>query len=61
MDKEPLEAQSTEQWTLDQLLERSLQEMRKSLGVPQVVEADKPKPVTDSIETSKDAKGDVNA
>ena len=61
MDKEPLEAQSTEQWTLDQLLERRLQEMRKMLGVPQVVEADKPKPVTDIIETSKDTKGDINA
>ena len=40
--QEPLIPQSTEHWTLDQLLARSLEEMRKNLGVPpEVVSANK--------------------
>ena len=44
MDKEPLEAQETTRMTFDELLELSLQEFKKSLGLPSnIVEADPPK------------------
>ncbi len=65
MDKEPIEAQNVEHWTIDQLFERSLEAMHKRLGVsPLVVEADKPKPearqdhVTDVSESIKDVEED---
>jgi hypothetical protein len=59
MNEEPLIPQSTEYWTLDQLLTYSLTEMRKRLGVPKVVvEADKAQPdhVTDSTKVIEDKK-----
>lgn len=44
MDKEPLEAKEVQHWTFEQLLERSLDELRKSLGVPKVIEVERIKP-----------------
>jgi type IV secretory pathway VirB4 component len=56
MDKEPIIPQRVEHWTLEQLFERSLDELRKSLGVPKVIEADKIKQVTDDSKVIKDTK-----
>ncbi len=47
MDKEPLEAKDVQHWTCDPdccNLERSLDELRKSLGVPKVIEVERIKP-----------------
>jgi hypothetical protein len=55
MDKEPLEAKEVQHLTLDQLLERSLDELRKSLGVPKVIEADKPNQLTTEQQAEIDA------
>lgn len=59
MNDEPLEAQSVEHWTLDQLLARSLEEWKKRLGLPsKIVDA---KPSDQSAEVSKlitDVKGE---
>ncbi|HEX3640139.1 MAG TPA: hypothetical protein VHV10_02490 [Ktedonobacteraceae bacterium] len=54
---EPLEAKEVQHLTLDQLFELSLQELRKSLGVPKVVEADKIKQVIDSSKTEDTKEG----
>lgn len=52
MNKEPIIPQSVEHWTFDQLLARSLEEWKKSLGLPSnIVEAEKPK--NHSAEDSK--------
>jgi hypothetical protein len=52
MDKEPLIPQSVEHWTLDQLLSRSLEEWKKSLGLPsKIVEAEQHK--NHSADTNK--------
>jgi hypothetical protein len=42
--------------TLDQLFERSLDELRKSLGIPKVIEADKIKQVIDDSKAAEDTK-----
>jgi hypothetical protein len=55
MDKEPLEAKEVQHLTLDQLFERSLDELRKSLGVPKVVEADKIQRLTAEQQAEIDA------
>lgn len=53
MDKEPIIPQRVEHWTLEQLFERSLDELRKSLGVPKVIEADKIKQVIDDSKVTE--------
>lgn len=64
MNEDALEAKETIHLTLDQLFELSLQELRKSLGVPKVIEADKivdAKPSNHVADVSKlitDAKGE---
>jgi len=52
--KEPLVAQNTEQWTFDQLLDRSMQAFKKSLNIPQVVEAERVGDVSNVIEDVKE-------
>jgi hypothetical protein len=56
MDKEPLEAKEIQYWTFEQLLEHSLDELRKSLGLPKVIEADEPEHFTDTSKAIKDKK-----
>jgi hypothetical protein len=55
--QEPLQAQSVEYWTFDELLKQSMKLFREGLGVPaEVVEAEKPSEhITDVSELIKDA------
>lgn len=62
MNEEPLIPRKIEHWTFEQLLERSLDELRKSLGVPKVIEVEriKPEQVTDTSKVIKDTKGETH-